>query len=356
MGPIYSKKEKEMKKLMVMAVFGLAAILAFTGCSQKAAQAAANAGDRDPARYTEDGLFILKLPFSTVFNEFVVADERGYFKEEGIKAEFVGMVEGLSVYQLLAQGVLDVADGHPNSVAQSRLAGVKVKAVIPGMVDSPQYPHVRYIAREDGPVKSLNDIVGKKVGITGFGSCVDGYLKYYLDERGIEGEVEWVVLPTGGQPEQALTQGRIDLTTSHPPFGHIAILAGGNKQIASSWDILHSPGAGLSIRAFTEEFIEKYPEVTRGFAKAMYRARVWINANMAEAVYLVSDILGVDTASVDVEWDGFWYEETPIIQPEYIQIWFDLCEKLGYWNHGDINPEDIYTNEFAPDPSAAAKL
>jgi ABC-type nitrate/sulfonate/bicarbonate transport system substrate-binding protein len=342
-----------MKKLMVMALFGLAAIFAFIGCSQKAAL---DAEGRDPARYTDDGLFIVKSLIQTGFNEFDIADVRGYFKEEGIKIQYVGLVEGLSSYQLLAQGDIDVVNGHPNQVAQSRIAGVKVKAVIPGMVDNPEYPHVRYIAREDGPIKSLDDIIGKKVGIGSYSVCVDGYLRYYLQERGIPGEVEWVVLPTGGQPEQALSQGRIDLTTSHPPFGHIAILAGGNKQIATSWDILHSPGAGLSIRAFTEDFIEKYPEVVRGFSKAMYKARIWIDDNMAEAVPLVSEILGLDTDSVDLEWDGFWFEQSPTINPEYIQTWFDLCEKLGVWNHGDLEPEDIYTNAFAPDPSAAANL
>jgi ABC-type nitrate/sulfonate/bicarbonate transport system substrate-binding protein len=302
----------------------------------------------NPAFGAASDLFVIKVPLKTGFNEFVVADLRGYYEAEGLKAEYVGLVQGLSVYQMMAQGLLDVGDGHPNQVAQARLAGIKVKAVAPGMVDNPKYPHVRYIAREDGPIKSLDDIVGKKVGITNYGSCIDGYLIAYLEKKGIKGEIEWVTLPTGGQAEQALTQGLIDLTTSHPPFGSIAIMAGGNKQIASTWDIFHSPGAGLSIRAFSDDFIKAHPNEVRGFARAMYKARKWINENMEEAVPLVSKQLGLDPATVSAEKDGFWFEDAPDIKRDYIQQWFDLSENLGYWKHGDIEPEDIYTNEFAP--------
>lgn len=329
-----------------MGILGCMAILVFAGCSKKSTASAA--GDPDGGRRGDDGLFVVRTITQVVFNEFNVADLRGYFAEEGIKLEYVGRVEGLSNYQLLEQGVIDVTDGHPNQVAQARLAGMKVKAVVPGMVDHPDFPHVRYIAREHGPIQSLDDIVGKKVAIQSYNSCYEGYLQYYLQQRGITGEVDWVVLATGGQAEQSLTTGQIDMTTSHPPFGSLAIRAGGNKQIATSWDILHSPGSGLSVRVFTEDFINKYPDILRGFARAMYKARLWIDENMDEAVPLVSEYLGLDPEKVSVEWDGRWYEETPIFRKEYIDIWFDLSEALGYWKHGDIKPEDIYTNDFAP--------
>lgn len=334
------------KRLSTVGILGCMAILVFAGCSKKSTASAA--GDPEAGRRGDDGLFVVRTITQVVFNEFNVADLRGYFAEEGIKLEYVGRVEGLSNYQLLEQGAIDVTDGHPNQVAQARLAGMKVKAVVPGMVDHPDFPHVRYIARENGPIRSLDDIIGKKVAIQSYNSCYEGYLQYYLQQRGIKGEVDWVVLATGGQAEQSLTTGQIDMTTSHPPFGSLAIRAGGNKQIATSWDILHSPGSGLSVRVFTEDFINKYPDILRGFARAMYKARLWIDENMDEAVPLVSEYLGLDPEKVSVEWDGRWYEETPIFRKEYIDTWFDLCEALGYWKPGDIEPEDIYTNDFAP--------
>jgi hypothetical protein len=69
---------------------------------------------------------------------------------------------------------------------------------------------------------------------------------------------------------------------------------------------------------------------------------------MDEAIPLVSKALGVDPAKVSVEWDGRWYAETPGFVEKDIELWFDISESLGYWNHGDIKPEEIYTNAFAP--------
>jgi ABC-type nitrate/sulfonate/bicarbonate transport system substrate-binding protein len=301
-----------------------------------------------PAPGADDkNLFIIKTNIQTDFNEVQVADLKGYFAEEGIKIEYVGIVEGLSSYQMLAQGHIDFVSGHPDGVAKARLAGILVKGVVPGMVDHPDYPHIRYIVKGDSPIKTLDDVAGKKVGMTDYASCIDGYLKYYLAGKGIKKEPEWVVLPAIAQSEQAMIQGLVDVTTSHPPFGSIALAAGG-RQIATSWDIFHSAAAGLSTRNFSEDFINAHPKELKGFAKAMYRARKWINNNMDEAVPLVSAALGIDPETASAEKDGRYYSDDREIKKEHIELWFKLSETLGYWNHGDLQPEDVYTNEFAP--------
>ncbi|MDR1978502.1 MAG: ABC transporter substrate-binding protein [Synergistaceae bacterium] len=307
----------------------------------------AGAGFR-PAEGAKPDLFVIRVPLKTGFNEFTAADLKGFYEEEGIKAEFIGLLEGLSVYQMLEQGLIDVTDGHTDKLTQARLAGIKVKAVLPGMVDHPKLPHVRYYAREDGPIETLDDIVGKKVGISNYAACNDGYLKAYLNKRGIEGEVEWVVLPKAGQMEQALSQGLIDLSTTHPPFASLVVNAGGSKQVASTWDLYNSPGAGLSIRAFHEDFLAAHPEEVKAFSRAMYKTRKWINENPNEAIPLVSEALGLDPAKVNVELDTFWFSEEPGIKKEDIELWFEISESLGYWNHGDIEPEEVFTNEFDP--------
>jgi hypothetical protein len=36
------------------------------------------------------------------------------------------------------------------------------------------------------------------------------------------------------------------------------------------------------------------------------------------------------------------------IEPSYIEKWFEIAEELGQWQHGEIQPEEIYTNRFVP--------
>ena len=323
------------KNLKVLSILlGGSLIFSLAGCQKS-----------EPA-VADDGLFTIKTITQTGFNEINVADELGFFKEEGINIEYTGVLgKGVTEFQLLEQGVNDAFTGsHPPTVAQARLAGLKVKIVAPGMVDNEKSPHVRYLVQENSPITSLDQIVDKKVAITSTAPCYDGYLTYYLQQKNIKGKPEFVTLSTAGQQEQSLAQGLVDVTTSHPPYAGKALAAGGVRQIATSWDILHSPGAGLSCRGFTEDFIKEHPDQVQGFVNALYKARVWINSNQDEAINIVAKYLKLEPKDLSV----FWYDEEKNINPEYINEWYNISETIGLWKKGDITQEELYTNEFVP--------
>jgi ABC-type nitrate/sulfonate/bicarbonate transport system substrate-binding protein len=301
----------------------------------------------------EKAPFTLRVITQTGFNELNVADELGFFREEGIELEYIGVLsKGVTEYQLIEQGELDAfTSSHPPTIAQARLAGIRVKAVAPGMVDNEEYPHVRYLVRADSPIRSLEEAVGKKVSLTSIAPCADGYVKYYLKSRGLDpDQVEFVVLSTPGQQEQSLVQGFVDISTSHPPFAGPAVASGEAREILNTWEIFQSPGAGLSTRGFSEDFIAEHPDVVQGFVNAMYRARRWINNHFDEAKAIVARYL--DLAPEDLS--SFYYDENKNITPGYIDSWFEISEEIELWNHGDLQPEDVYTNDFVPKDAPAS--
>jgi ABC-type nitrate/sulfonate/bicarbonate transport system substrate-binding protein len=303
------------------------------------------AGDKAP--------FTLRVVTQTGFNETNVADELGFFREEGIEIEYIGVLaKGVTEFQLIEQGELDAfTTVHPPTVAQARLAGILAKAVAPGMVDNEEYPHVRYLVGADSPIQSLEEAVGKKVSITSIAPCNDGYVKYYLQSKGLDPEqVEFVVLNTPGQQEQALSQGLVDITTSHPPFAGPAVASGEAREILNTWEIFQSPGAGLSTRGFSEAFIAEHPDVVQGFVNAMYRARLWINDHFDEAKAIVAKYL--ELAPEDLS--SFYYDSSKNITPAYVDKWFEISETIGLWNPDDVQPEDVYTNDFVPKDAPAS--
>jgi ABC-type nitrate/sulfonate/bicarbonate transport system substrate-binding protein len=309
--------------------------ISLVGCKSSSSQV-----DKD-----KDGLFTIRIQTQTSFNEVNVADELGFFKDEGIKIEYTGVLgQGVTAYQLLEQDINDVAGGHPAEAAQAILAGVDVVMVTPGIVDNPNFPHVQYLVQENSNIKSLEDIVGKKVGETTAGTCYDGFLKYYLKTHNVGGDFEIITLNKAGQQEQSLTQGLIDVTTSHPPYAGKALASGGVRKIATSWDIFHSAGAGLSCRGFKKSFIKEHPDVVQGFSNAMYKARLWINSHQDEAKQINAKYLNLDPKDLSI----FWFDENKNIDPTYMNQWFEISELLNLWKKGDISPEDIYTNEFVP--------
>jgi ABC-type nitrate/sulfonate/bicarbonate transport system substrate-binding protein len=301
---------------------------------------------KDGAKERQDDLFTVKVLTQSEPNELFLAHELGYFEEEGIRIEFVGAApRGVTQFQLVAQGEIDVFVGHPPLIAKAREAGILVKGTAPQLVDDPVLPHIRYFVRDESPIGSLDDINGHTIAIAAQDVCMDGYLKYYLKNKGLSyDDIEWVNLP-GGQQEQSLSEGLIDMTTSHPPWSGRALKMEGFRQIGTTWDIFASPGAGLSVRGFSDEFISRNPDVVKAFGTALWRARVFINKNPEEALKIGASALSLDPDELTV----FKYEDGKTINPAYIDQWVQVAEFIDAWNTGAVPPQDVYTNDYAPD-------
>ena len=343
------------KRLFAVLLALILVITLFGGCGQSAktdSQASGTDSQADNASSDSD-LFTLRAVTQTTFSETIIADKLGFFKDEGIKIEYIGTLgQGITQYQALEQGDIDVfTQGHLTDVAQARLAGLTPVAVAPGFVDDPNNPHVTYLVREDSDIQSIADFAGKKVAIFSPGVCTDGFIRKYFKEHGLDAStIQFISLPQPGQMEQALVNNQIDVTTSHTPFAGVALAGGGVRRVGASYDIVGTPAGGLAVRGFSEKFIAEHPDVVQGFVNATYRARLFMEANPEYSKIVGADYLGLKPEEVS---SNSYCQEKNIL-PEWADLWFHLSEDLGYWKHGDITPEEVYTNKFVPeDPPAS---
>jgi ABC-type nitrate/sulfonate/bicarbonate transport system substrate-binding protein len=368
-------KMKKTRKLNRKAVISLLLALTFVvlaACSDSGASTPTNA----PAATTAPGttanapdagdtsavepdapkeLFKLRVvdpPYD--YLEFVTAWELGFFEEAGIEIEFVGeLSSGLTNYQAIEQGIIDASySGHPSGVAQARAAGLSVTIVAPGMVDTPESPHVTYLVRNDSPLQTLEDIHdGVKVGIGGIGACTSGYVEYLLVQNGYPiDDVEFITFTTSGTMEQAAIQGDIDVTTSHTPYAEITLKTGDVRALGNTYDIFHSGAGGLGARVLADRIIEEHPEVAQGFVDAMYRARLWTNDNFEVAGDLVAAVLGLEKGDVL----AIYQDPNKNVDTNDLDIWFDLAVQTKILEEGEISKEEIYTNKFVPNDAPAS--
>jgi ABC-type nitrate/sulfonate/bicarbonate transport system substrate-binding protein len=320
----------------------ITAVLVLAGCTGKKNQAGVGEDGRNA-----EGLFVVRVANPANTSETVIGEVLGFFRDEGIQIEFIGATpSGVSIFQLLDTNQIDFsANGHPPELAQARLRGAKIKAIAGGIVDHPVYSHIRYLTPENSSIKTLDDIVGKKIGIATQGVCHNGYLQYYLKTRGLGAEsAEFLSLGQGGLVEQSAALGAVDLAVGHPPHAERVFAGGGVRQVGTSWDIFQSPGAGLAVRAVREDLIEEHPEVVQGLVNALYKARIWANTHQEETKELMAKWLGIDKDSQSV----FWFDTNKNIERSHIEKWFEISETLDLWKPGEIQPTDIYTNKFVP--------
>jgi sulfonate transport system substrate-binding protein len=292
-------------------------------------------------------LFTIRIPTQTGFNEFDIADELGYFKEEGLQIKYIGLInDSGKAIQATVTDNSDVFTGHPNTVVKAKLAGVKVIIVAPGMVDHPVLNHMNYFVKDGGAFQAADDIRKKpvKFAVSGINSCTDLIALEWARINKVPAEnLQFVIMPDD-QQEQALKQGLVDIIDLHPPFIKKMQMDGGAKTIFTSWEVVGTPAGGSSIRGFAEKFVKAHPKEVGGFIRAIVRAHHWINANQDEAIKILSKRLGQDPAKMTT----FWYDENDWVLDSFMQAWISAMERQNQIEKGKVKPSDIYTNEYNP--------
>ncbi len=326
------------------AIFSLVLMVALAaGCGKKDGNTVASeqAGDNKT--------FVLKVP--TVVNPtraipFLVGEELGFFAEEGIAFEPVGIIPSTQMVAAVVSGKIDVGainGGHVNNMIAGVAAGAKLKAVVANTESTPEIPHMVFVTLEDSPINTPQDLIGKKIGIGTIGGCNE-YVPYiYLNRFGIDkpkGQVEMVAIPEPNL-EQALRQGDVDVIGLHNK--DFILARGGLKYLFSDWEAFNGNTGGATPTYFSDKFIKAHPEVVRRFVKAYVKSLNWINEHPQEAI----DITVAKTKSPRELARPVFFATNGIIKQESITSWIDILTEFGDIKPG-IKPEQIYTNEFNP--------
>jgi ABC-type nitrate/sulfonate/bicarbonate transport system substrate-binding protein len=300
--------------------------------------------------------FHLKIATPQAFTEGIVADKEGFFKEVGIIPEYTGVLPAnVSLAQSVIKGQNDLFNsGHVTTIASARQAGAKLKIVLTGSVDSPDLDksHMVWFAKEGSGIKSAKDLEGKTIAMSSKGSCAELWNAEFLRQNGIDVNKTKIVVMADQQQEQALKQGNIDVAILHAPYSKKARNDGGFTVLTSSYKIAAGAGdgrlSGVGVRAFSEDFIKKYPDVVKAYIAADYKAQQYVNAHYEDALKISAKDLGVDQKDVS---GNLYAANQKWVIPEQINFWIKVAEKnklAGFETPGKVKASDLYTNDYNP--------
>ena len=179
-----------------------------------------------------------------------VAHDGGYFAREGVPAELIYIRGGPQTMSALIAGEVPYAQIYGGALVPARLSGADV-VIVSGLINSPFFS----IITAKG-IDKPEDLRGKKIGVTTFGSATDFALRLALKKWGIKADSEVSILQMRGVPEilPAMAAGALHGGVMSPPTNMIAIRAG-FKELAFLPDI------GISFQhtslATTRKYIER---------------------------------------------------------------------------------------------------
>jgi NitT/TauT family transport system substrate-binding protein len=231
-----------------------------------------------------------------------VADNEGYFQEEGLDVEIKEFDSGrTALATMLKEGGLDMVTVAQTPVMFNSFTRNDY-AIIAGMVSSED--DVKILARQDKEIENPSDLRGKKVGITR-GSTGHFYLGLFLTHSGLKlSEIETIDIEASQLP-QALGDGRVDAISTWEPH-----ILNAKKLLGEKAAVLEPSGGAKIFRedfyfVADRNFMDNNPEILKRFLKAIEKGEEFIRENEEEAINIVSQQLEIDKELVISVWDQF---------------------------------------------------
>jgi NitT/TauT family transport system substrate-binding protein len=191
-----------------------------------------------------------------------VTKDAGIFSKNGLDVSLVLIAGGSGMIQALVAGDLPIAvvSGEPAILA--RLQGADT-VILGGLINIIDFSVIT--APE---IKKPQDLKGKKLGVSRFGSSTDFVIRYALDKWGLVPDRDVAILQIGSQPARlaALKSGTVHGTIVGPPADIVARKSGFNEIATPEQLNLAYPNTCL---VSTASILSKNDELVRRIMRAM---------------------------------------------------------------------------------------
>ena len=190
------------RAVMAMLFAGVIAVGAGVGCGDDDDDGGGEGGGGG----TQEIVYNLPTPPSVLFYPALVADELGFFEEEGVSPDLAPAAEEISATAFLDNGDADLSFADVDEIILARSKGGEHQAIF-----SPQHTNTAgVVVPEDSEIQDFSGVEGKTIGLESEDST--RLVQAMLDTAGIPGDsVDTAVVGTSGPLiAQTLEDGKID--------------------------------------------------------------------------------------------------------------------------------------------------
>lgn len=207
-----------------------------------------------------------------------IAEQRGYFKDEGLDVTISDFAGGSKALQAVVGGSADVCSGAYEHTINLQSKGQFYRAfALQGRA-----PMIVLGVSSKMGYKSPADLKGKKVGVTAPGSSTSMLVNFFLAKNGLKSsDVSFIGVGAGAGAVTALRSGQIDAISNLDPVMS-ALDTGGDIQVVVDTrklkDTLDMFGGNMPAGCLytSQNFLDANPNTAQALANAIVRADKWI--------------------------------------------------------------------------------
>jgi NitT/TauT family transport system substrate-binding protein len=274
----------------------------------------------------------------------IAAKRLGYYAEENIEFAIQPGGPNIDGVAIVASGRYEV--GQVSSSPSLMLAASQGLPIVCFAVGAQQHPYA-FFSLPRAPIKTPQDMIGRKVGIQATGQIL---LSALLRKNGIpEDKVEKVIIGSSMTP---LVSGQVDAISGWITNTTALKALGPDYTTMRLWD------SGVKLYALpyytTPAYLKSSADVLAGFLRATGRGWAYVRENPEKAVDLLvaeypnlvrADELAAAPVMLGVEFDQStkirgWGSFDPAVWQEQI----DLHDELKQFPAGKPKPEQVFTS------------
>jgi ABC-type nitrate/sulfonate/bicarbonate transport system substrate-binding protein len=220
---------------------------------------------------------------------FVIARDKGYYREEGLDVELIVMPSAVGIQALIGGNVSFSTQGGAGLLPALRGAPIRL------IFSAYRRPMYWLYARPE--VRSIGDLKGKKVGVSSIGSGPDSLLRDLLKKQGLEGGRDVVILPVGSGTARfyALQAGSVDAAMLSIPANFMSQDAG-YRQLVSfiDQDMVELQGSILT----SLQLLESDPGLVERFVRGSTKGFRILRDNRKVTIQVLTRFLKLKEESV----------------------------------------------------------
>jgi NitT/TauT family transport system substrate-binding protein len=218
---------------------------------------------------------------------FFIAEEKGFFREEGLNYEAV-KIDTTQIPALLTSGQIDVTNNLLASMIQPIANGLDVKITLAMHTGC-----IKVLVSPNSSINRPEDLKGKKIGVPGMGAQPTLITQRYLGKRGISTvppklAVEWIVYP---MPELglALERGQVDAIALSDPIAQIIQNNGKGRAVINTTTDAEMKDEFCCVVVASGAAAKAHPDELARLTRAIQKASRFVEDNPDETARLIAE-------------------------------------------------------------------
>ena len=251
----------------------------------------------------EDKPIKLGLQVGPASTLLFVANDEGFFEQEGLNIELIEFTAGKFALQAFLAGSIDLAASGEVPVMYSSLQGNEFYII--SQVVEKTINEVRIVAQKEEGLNDPEDYfkAKKRKLATSFGGGPEFYTYNFLKKHDIK-DIELISQKPEDMPV-ALQSGTVDAIAIFEPFAFFAEQKLGDRAITFKDDSMYSE---LYVLNAKKEWVAENPQIVEKILRALVKAEEFIEKKPDESKQILIKYTKLDKETVDGIWDNFVYK------------------------------------------------